>query len=78
MTGESADLSPDAVALPDLSERAYDEWSDERLRTCYRRNSQLLRIDGVDERTVAVLCRVEEHLRTRNIDPEAVIADLYR
>lgn len=65
------------TSIPDLAEREYDEWSDQRLRECYRRNSELLRAYGVDERTVTVLCIVEDHLRERDIDPEAVIADLY-
>lgn len=74
----SADLSRGSVALPDPAARDYGEWPDARLRACYRRNSELLRAYGVDARTVAVLCAVEEHLRARDIDPDEVIADLYQ
>lgn len=52
---------------------AYNEWSTERLVDCYRRNSILLREYGSDERTIRVLCAVEEHLRARTIDPNRII-----
>lgn len=77
MGDDSPDLSRGEVALSDYVEPDYGGWSDERLRSCYRRNSELLRAHGVDDRTVTVLCTVEEHLRARDIDPEEVIAGLY-
>lgn len=51
-------------------------WSDERPVDCYRPNSVLLRKCGPDERTIRVLCTVEEHPRTRHIDPDTIIEGL--
>lgn len=59
---------------PPVSE--YRELSDDRLVSCYRRNSKLLRRSGPDLQTIRVLCAVEECLRARDIDPDAVIDGL--
>jgi hypothetical protein len=54
----------------------YDSWSDERLVDGYRRNSRILREYGTDRSTIHALCAIEERLRARDIDPEAIVADL--
>lgn len=46
-----------------------DDWPDQRLISTYRRLSRDLRQRGYDDETVTRMCRVEEHLRAREIDP---------
>ena len=67
-TGHTA---PSGHPLPD-----YSEYSDDRLRECYRRNSRLLQKCGSDEQTIRTLCAVKERLRARDIDPSGVVAGL--
>ena len=67
-TGHTA---PSGHPLPD-----YSEYSDDRLRECYRRNNRLLQGYGVDWRTIRTLCTVEERLHARDIDSNDVIEGL--
>lgn len=72
MTGSQAS-SIDIAGHPPPN---YHQWTNERLIDCYRRNSILLREYGPDERTIRVLCAVEEHLRARTIDPDRIIEEV--
>jgi hypothetical protein len=47
-------------------------WDDRRLVETYRRLSRDIRERGFDERTVHRMGCVEEELRTRDIDPDAI------
>lgn len=68
----------DSTALGDAGEITadrYDElrwWDDRRLVETYRRLSRDIRQRGFDERTVHRMGRVEEELRARDIDPDAI------
>lgn len=76
-------MNPDnSIAVEDADDASVDDydglwrWDDRRLIDTYRRLSHDLRRQGFDERTVHRMGRVEEELRARDLDPDAIAREV--